>query len=91
MDERNEMQAIDQTTDRVLSIDELAPTSEELCILLDEKRYGDFIRRIQDVMPVDIAEIFCECDRHVCPSIEQDRGKATAQCFYRTCQRVGTS
>ena len=67
MEEKNEMQTTDEAVERVLSIDELAPTSDELCLLLDAKKYGDFIRRIQDVMPVDIAEIFCECDRKYRP------------------------
>ena len=52
---------------KALSIEELAPTAEELTELLEEKKYGDFIRLIQRVPSVDIAELFCECDKQYRP------------------------
>ena len=63
MEEKNEALVDEDVQERALSIEELAPEIDELISLLDEKKYGDFIRRIQNVPPVDIAELFCECDK----------------------------
>ncbi len=63
MEEKNEVLVEEDVQERALSIEELTPEIEELISLLDEKKYGDFIRRIQDVPPVDIAELFCECEK----------------------------
>ena len=67
MEERNDIHFDDSVTERVLSVEELAPDADEISTLLDEKRYGDFIRRIQFVPSVDIAELFCECDKKYRP------------------------
>ncbi len=67
MEERNDIHLDDSVTERVLSVEELAPDADEISTLLDEKRYGDFIRRIQFVPSVDIAELFCECDKKYRP------------------------
>ena len=67
MEERKDIFSPDENEERVLSIEELAPDVDELTLLLDEKKYGDFIRRIQSVPPVDIADLFCEIDKQYRP------------------------
>ena len=67
MERRNNTFSYDETAKRIFSIEELAPTAEELALLLEQKKYGDFIRLIQRVPPVDIAELFCECDKQYRP------------------------
>ena len=67
MERRNNTFSYDEAAKRIFSIEELAPTAEELALLLEQKKYGDFIRLIQRVPPVDIAELFCECDKQYRP------------------------
>ena len=63
MEQRNDILTEEEAQEKVQSIEELAPDVDEITALLEEKKYGDFIRRLQCVPPVDIAELFCECDR----------------------------
>lgn len=67
MEERKDIFSPDENEERAMSIEELAPDVDELTLLLDEKKYGDFIRRIQSVPPVDIADLFCEIDKQYRP------------------------
>ncbi len=60
MEEKNDLLKPDDEQQMGLSVEELMPTPDELILLLEEKKYGDFIRRIQCVPPVDIAELFDE-------------------------------